>query len=128
MSDIDTSLDPKILGEEYVQQMRDQQREERLMRLQEQEDFKKTFETPWGRRVFWRLLIAGHYVDDVYRKGAEIYKAAAERDFVMAELINHMSEADPELLADILTQGLRERAAEKKRLAQEEQMKKQEAA
>lgn len=125
MADIDTNLDPALLGEEYVQQMKDQQREELLAQQQARDDFKKTFGTPHGRRVYWRLLLAGHYLGTVFRKGAEIYQTTAERDWIQVNLIDAMGDADPDLMADILTMGLRQNAAEQRRLAEEERRNKQ---
>ena len=83
-------------------------------RAREMEDLRNTFATPTGRRVFWRILLRCHYLGNVSRTNSSIYQLAAERDFGL-EMISLLAEADPDLLADILTMGLRERKAEAKK-------------
>lgn len=77
-------------------------------------DLVATFTTPHGRRVFWYLLLAGHYVGPVcHPKNALLARLAAERDFVQDHLFMPMADADPGLLADIITAGLREQTDSK---------------
>ena len=72
-------------------------------------DMVATFSTAHGRRIFWHLLLLGHYADPVFsHKNPTMTRQVVERDFVQEHLFMVMSDAGPALLADILTTGLHE--------------------
>ena len=85
-----------------------------LERSQLLEDFKRTFSTASGHRVFWHILIRCHFISSVWAGNSSIHRLAAERD-VGLHFVDVLGEADPELLADILTMGLQEEARERRK-------------
>ena len=77
-------------------------------------DFSNTFQTASGQRVFWHILSWCHYLASVWDKsGMDIHYKAAQLD-VAHRLMDVVSEADPLLLAEILTMGLKQRAEQMK--------------